>query len=299
MRSIYLIANENAANTAIETWFVQNVMLPGLPLDFEATSERVTNSVVIHLEIGKPKIDMIRSLVSRNNKVVLYHMADEVGALYDRSAYLTCDLVLRNYYDARIFGDREVGAKTMWVPNGFKSGVGPRRPETLRRATQRRFPACFIGWINNPHAVGNERSHFADIARQHPGEILLRQSDGFGRGFATGLYSMAMEHSIFAPCPAGNSAETIRLYDALELGCIPVSLRHPFLSAPAALAYPPFPVLDRWDEFPAFMQRMRALQATRPAELDALQAACIDWWDVRKRDIAARISRSLHDLRRS
>ncbi|WP_162785536.1 exostosin family protein [Polynucleobacter necessarius] len=49
-------------------------------------------------------------------------------------------------------------------------------------------------------------------------------SHGFVGGYNVGLYSTIMEDSIFAPCPSGNKSETIRLYDALELGCILIFL---------------------------------------------------------------------------
>lgn len=299
MRALSLVTNEQTANTILESWFVQNVMLPEMPFGLEMEATRLSGSVVVYLELGRPKTELIRALASRGNKVVLYHMGDEVGANYDRATYLGCDLVLRTYYDARIFGDPAIAARTIWVPNGFKSGVGPRRPETLRKATQRRFLAGFFGWLDNSDAAGNERTLFGTMARRHPGDVLLRTSDGCGGGYRTGLYATAMEYVVFAPCPAGNSPETIRLYDALELGCIPVSLRHPFLGEPAALANPPFPVLNDWDEFPSLMNRMRGLLADRPEALNDLQAVCVDWWGMVKRGLAARIAERLLELRRS
>ena len=90
-----------------------------------------------------------------------------------------------------------------------------------------------------------------------------------------------MEDSIFAPCPSGNNPETIRLYDALELGCIPISLSHEFLLSKDALGMlgpVPFPVLASWAELPQFLEAMKAKALSSPAEILELQQKCINWW---------------------
>jgi hypothetical protein len=299
MRQIFLITSERTANQIMESWFVQNLVLQGLPLAWESEAASLSGATVVYLEVGIPNLELVRSLAARGNKVVLFHMGDEAGTNFDRTCYLACDLVLRNYFFEQIFGDPEIGPRTIWVPNGFKSGVGPRRPDTLRKASRRRFLATFLGWIDNKTAFANERATFRDIALRHPDDVVLRATSHFGGGYNPGLYAMGMEHSIFAPCPAGNSPETIRLYDALELGCIPVSLGHAFLTARLALADPPFPILSAWAEFPALMARMRVLRDTQPAALDALQATCVEWWSTVKAGVASRVAARLLELRRS
>jgi hypothetical protein len=298
MRPIFLITNEQTSNKILESWFVQNLFLQGLPLGWESESELLSGATVVYLEVGKPNAALIRSLAARGNNLVLYHMGDEVGANFDRDCYLECDLVLRNYYLAPIFDDPDLRAKTIWVPNGFKSGIGPRQPETLRKASRRRFLSSFLGWIDNKTAYGNERVGFRDMALRHPADVLLRQTPHFGGGYSPGLYVMTMEHSIFAPCPAGNSPETIRLYDALELGCIPVSLDHDFLRSGAALVHPPFPVVSSWLEFPTLMARMRDLRTAKPDALDAMQAECLEWWGTLKAERASQVAARLLELRR-
>jgi hypothetical protein len=297
MRSMTLITNERTANTILESWFVQNVLLPEMPFGLEFEAPHLSDGVVVYLEVGQPKADLIAGLVARGNKVALFHMGDEFGRNYDRDIYMACDLVLRNYFDRSIFDDPEIAKRTLWVPNGFKSGIGPRQSATLRKATQRRFLSCFLGWLDNATAAGDERARFREVARRHPTDILLRPSNGFGAGFQVGLYATAMEYSVFSPCPAGNSPETIRLYDALELGCIPVSLRHPFLSDQVALPNPPFPLLTSWEEFPDLLTRMSQMLAEHPHEIDKLQATCIDWWSAVKRSLSVRIADRLLSLR--
>lgn len=298
MRDISILTNQLTANVAIETWFIQNVILQELPLGLEWEIERLRDSVVIYLELGGINADTIRTLRSHNNKVVLFQMGDEFLKKYDRNAYMNCDLILRNYYFPQIFADREVGAKTLWIPNGYKSGIGPRRAATLRKASRRRFLASFLGWLDNPASFGNERELFRKSATACPQDLLLQPTASFAQGYGVGMYSAILEYSMFCPCPAGNSPETIRLYDALELGCIPISLKHDFLRSADALGEPPFPLLDTWSELPALLASYRASIAVDPEAIVRLQSACIGWWEVCKKSISGRVSRLLFDLRR-
>ena len=108
-----------------------------------------------------------------------------------------------------------------------------------------------------------------------------------------------MEDSIFAPCPAGNSPETIRLYDALETGSIPISLKHEFLLSEEALALIgpiPFPMLNTWNELPTYLQSMREKLNSSPEEIVQLQARCISWWSDYKTAIQKKIASSIASL---
>ena len=93
--------------------------------------------------------------------------------------------------------------------------------------------------------------------------------------------------------------ETIRLYDALELGCIPVSLSHEFLNSKDALGMigsVPFPILDSWDQLPQFLEQMKAKALSNPDEILNLQQSCIDWWNNFKIAIQERISERIAAL---
>jgi hypothetical protein len=297
LRDISIITNQLTANVILESWFVQNVLLQEIPFGLEWEIERTFDSVVIYLEVGELNADTIHSLKDRRNKVVLCQMGDEFLTKYNSDLYKECDFVFRNYYFSEIFEDAEVAAKTIWIPNGYKSGVGPRQPANFRKAHQRRFLAAFLGWLDNGASYGNERALFQAVAQKCPQDILLQPTSYFGKGFNVGMYSAVMEYSVFCPCPAGNSPETIRLYDALELGCIPISLRHPFLSSDLALGHPPFPLLDTWDELPALLAEYRTLMAHDPQSLVKIQEACIAWWTLIKATKSCDIAKRLLGLR--
>jgi hypothetical protein len=55
---------------------------------------------------------------------------------------------------------------------------------------------------------------------------MVLTTDGFGQGLGAAEYATLMENARFALVPGGRCAETIRLYDALEMGAIPITLRH-------------------------------------------------------------------------
>jgi hypothetical protein len=81
------------------------------------------------------------------------------------------------------------------------------------------------------------------------------------------------------------------------MGCIPISLRHEFLDSPFALGGVPFPVIDSWEELPAFLAEQARIRATQPERLLDLQRNVIAWWQMKQNDIASRIGHHLFDLR--
>lgn len=297
MRNLSVLTNQLTADAILESWFMQNTVLQQIPFGLEWELEGLKDGVVIYLEVGEINEKIIATLRAGRNKVVLCQMGDEFLTKYNRDAYLACDLVLRNYYFPEIFADPEVKRKTLWIPNGFKSGVGPREPAMVRSASQRRFLSCFLGWLDNGASYANERAIFQKVAAECPQDLLLSPTPSFGKGYNVGMYSTIMEYSVFCPCPAGNSPETIRLYDALELGCIPISLKHEFLRQDDALGIPPFPLLDNWEELPGFLRQQRTEIARDPKVIGDIQHTCVVWWDVVKKSAASSISKRLLELR--
>lgn len=280
MSNLQIISTPDSLNAALETWFVQNNLFSGAPYSLGVNPTQLGNSAIIYLELNQINIDLIRSIKSLGNKVVLYHMGAE-RLDKDISAYVECDLVIRNYYFPSIINDSESGKKVLWAPNGFRTGVGPRDESALKKTLKRQCLAAFLGWINNTASYNNERASFAGPAAACGEDLYVMPSNGFAGGYNVGLYSAIMEDSIFAPCPSGNNPETIRLYDALELGCIPISLSHDFLISEDALASfgpVPFPILGSWSELPQFLKGMKAKAISNPNEILELQQRCIEWW---------------------
>ena len=274
-----IIGNPHDLNAIQEIWFIQNVLFAGGKISIGFDPDLLNNQTVIYLELNEISSELIERLRFAKNKIVIYHMGDEFGHM-NRSQYGNCDLVIRNYYFTEALRKTDA-SEVIWAPCGFKTGVGPRLSEHLKAANQRQWLASFLGWMNNSKSYQDERVHFSIAASECGENLFLLPTTGFAEGWNVGLYSIAMESSIFAPCPAGNAPETLRLYDALELGCIPISLSHEFLLSKDALASigpVPFPILGSWDELPPFLESMKSKALSNPGEILELQQRCINWW---------------------
>ena len=292
MDDLQIISTPDSLNAALETWFVQNELFGGAPYNLGINPEQLVGSAIVYLELSQINVDLIRRIKSLSNKVILYHMGGE-RLDKDISAYAECDLVIRNYYFPSIINDLEAGKKVLWAPNGFRTGVGPRDKAFLKKSSRRQCLAAFLGWINNSASYNDERASFAAPAAACGENLYVMPSNGFAGGYNVGLYSAIMEDSIYAPCPAGNNPETIRLYDALELGCIPISLSHEFLlskDALASLGPVPFPLLGSWSELPQFLVEMTERLISNPNEIFELQQRCIDWWSSFKMSMQKKIA---------
>jgi hypothetical protein len=298
MSKLQILSNPDSLNGALETWFIQNNLFNGAPYALGIDLANTKNTLVIYLELGEVNLDLIRTIKSSGNNVILYHMGDEL-ANKNIQAYLECDFIIRNYYFSHIQNDPRFNKKMSWAPNGFRTGVGPRAASHLKSAIDRGCIAAFLGWLDNANSYQNERNAFVYAAKVCGENLFVLASNGFSGGYNVGLYSAVMEDSIFAPCPAGNSPETIRLYDALELGCIPISLLHPFLTSEDALAAigpVPFPILASWSELPSFLGSMKSVALSNPDEIKALQAKTINWWSSYKEFIQNKISSRINLL---
>ena len=322
-----IISSPKTLNAILESGFIQNILFQGASYSTQFDPNKSLDTVVVYLELYRINLELIKEMKAAGKKVVLYHMGDEL-ANKNISAYTACDLIIRNYFFPEIHNLPELTGKILWAPNGCKTGVGPRLSHTLQKVTARQYLSCFLGWLSNSASFNGERNlfseaisawlgankrrtknfvqwlknylsisndylSFAEVAPLCKESLHLLSSNGFSNGYNVGLYSATMEDSIFAPCPAGNSPETIRLYDALECGCIPILLEHEFLlstNALGELGLPPFITLSSWSEFPEFLSRMRQEMLTNPNEIQTMQNKCIAWWEAYKQHITQKIA---------
>jgi hypothetical protein len=290
-------SSPDSLNGALETSYIRDVLFQGEAFNVGLNYHNEQNKTIIYLELFEINQDLIEHSKKNLNKIILYHMGDELGQK-DKKLYSSCDFVIRNYFFDEFISEK-YHPNIIWAPNGYRTGVGPRASKSLKRVTERNAFASFLGWIDNSKSFNNERFLFVEAAKKCQEKIFFLATNGFAGGYSVGLYSAIMEDSIFAPCPAGNSPETIRLYDALELGCIPISLRHDFLSSQRALAaigLPPFPLLNSWHELPIFLQEMNSLFTSNPNMLLEMQKQCINWWGNYKIYISKKISDKISTL---
>lgn len=199
----------------------------------------------------------------------LYHMGDEYGA-HDVAVYRDADWVIRNYWRSK--------TDSMWVPTGWRNGVGGTAAGSLLPIAQRGLTAVFAGGIGS----APERLRMLDVIERYDLPVSIHKTSGSGRGYGPAQYAALLGNSRFALLPAGNvPEETIRLYDCLEMGCIPLVPNAPRLRP--ALGNPPFPDFPSWDYLPEVLKRDWS-EAQDTA--DQIQ----EWWRAYKLELGGRVS---------
>ena len=85
----------------------------------------------------------------------------------------------------------------------------------------KKYTWCFAGQIHDQ----GDRAKMIDSLKKCNGEHHLHVAEGWSseNSLNTEEYRNVLSESIFVPCPRGNtSVDTFRLYEALEVGAIPI-----------------------------------------------------------------------------
>jgi hypothetical protein len=194
----------------------------------------------------------------------LFQISDEsYSGGYD--IYANFDFVLRNYYSS-IFKHPGI----MLLPLG-PTKYDPNRPP-IESAIEREFLWSFAGTrtaarMEMYRAFKNiepSDCHFYD-SRKHQKPPLD------GNAFLT-----LLSRTIFCPCPMGNvMLETFRLYECLEMGCIPI-LEHrrwmPYYDR--LMPDHPLPTFSSWRKARQFVEAV----ASDQSRLIAYQQEVVEWW---------------------
>jgi hypothetical protein len=203
------------------------------------------------------------------------HLADE-GGVDDRSFYAHADYVLRHYWFEGIVAPA-ASPPVLWVPNGYRTGVGPIEPSQTLPIECRHIPGFFAGSFHE-HSPNHERQEMLRTVEEAKLPFLLFGTQKFGIGMSPSAYAGFLGTAKFALAPGGLSPETIRLYDALEHGAIPILVHAPFIDskdALGALGPPPLVTIDRWNSLPTVYRDLMQLPPTR---LEDRRRDLLDWW---------------------
>jgi hypothetical protein len=280
-RLLNLIWRRTWLDFALEGYFIREVLLGGIArpirsivLEDKAQWPLLSDALVI--SYGSDMVTYLRDARARGHRNLgLFHMGDELGE-HDRSCYSLADYVIRNYWFEHVLtppGNQCLGIA--WVPNGYRTGVGPINSENALGMADRTIMGFFAGVLGN----SPERQEIAAIVKEAGLPFLVMGTPSFGQGLGPVSYASYLASSRFALVPSGNSPETIRLYDALEAGAIPIMLDAPFVRAREALDSPPFVFLNAWRELPDVYSRYANTMAPRViAELEAKRKTICEWW---------------------
>lgn len=183
------------------------------------------------------------------------------------------------------------GSPVTWIPVGYKTGVGPRHPGLLQPFSQRPSMMFFAGFADTPDRQAMLSAFYgADL----PGNIITtEQFNGVGGGVGVNLYRTYMEQARFALIPRGSAAdaETMRLYEAMELGAIPITLMHDYIEEILPVGCPIVKLAD-WSELPEFYAGLLA-RADWEAVMDRTQAHIHGWWRGFQRSAAQRVAAAI------
>lgn len=210
---------------------------------------------------------------------VLFHLSDETFC-GGYEFYRHFDAVIRNYYISLL--DRP---GIMTLPLGYANGQ--KGSGELIPASGRRAIWGFTGSINADRrtmlsAFRNLQPSHCDAYENKWGQVQDRRAD------ATHVYQALLAGCMFVPCPMGNTTlETMRPYEALESGAIPILPRRPLIDYFSQLMpNHPLPTFLRWSEARDFAESL----SQDKERIDRLQADISRWWTSYKATLGKRIS---------
>jgi len=160
--------------------------------------------------VAKPAIDSWAALLAKARKPFrVLHMSDE-GCddridFYDLSM---CTQVVRNYVREH--------KKAVTLPLGWAKPQSSAKPAPSLSP----LPERSLIWGFHGSDWNDRKELLAPLQTLKPNECLFQ--NGFNQ---PSDYSAMLVKCKFAPVPRGNHAETFRLYEALEHGCVPLYVR--------------------------------------------------------------------------
>ena len=217
----------------------------------------------------------------RRNLGVL-HLGDELGQDNIRF-YTDADYVLRHYYRPGLLRQGRLGCEIAWVPNGWARGIGPFAAKHHLPFEEREHEFFFAGYKGGEGMGLSDRQAMLEALTKlgRPATIIL--TEGFGQGLGAMAYAGYLGNSKFALAPAGNARETIRFYDALECGAIPVVPDGKWLHSKdgiAALGLPPVVILKDWGQLN---------KVGEGAFNEGMRGDMVEWWTKIKDHLSARV----------
>ncbi|MHB8501509.1 MAG: hypothetical protein ACYDHE_11265 [Candidatus Acidiferrales bacterium] len=221
--------------------------------------------VVLHGEHLAHKVPEITNWVNRFAWCLVVIMGDE-ARLFDSKPFVGPRRKIWRQYPYPGRHDHEDRRLVAGYPADCPAFLEHLTPEIKRKPLN----WSYMGQVSNP-----SRKQCVTILKMLLHGYLY-ESPGFWQGLARGEYYKKMAESKVVACPAGGAwPESLRVFEALEAGCVPV-VEDCLLGGASYWRYvlgeePPFPTLRHWADFP-----MRLDEALRewPANRDKLQ----EWW---------------------
>jgi hypothetical protein len=225
----------------------------------------------------------VKAEIRRLGTVGLVHVGDK-RYRSGLDAYGSFGFVWRMYYHS---GLTDLAVRQLPLgPAAVPEITAQPSPVARRRPVERLYTWCFVDRFQSTHTP------VRDAFRQIEGGFeQLDDSDGRGdpRDLATrdpAAYLELLGDSVFVACPMSDQhIETTRVYDALEMGAIPIVERRRRLDYFGALlgGDHPLPTVRSWPDATSLVRSLLADHGT----LAQLHDRVVSWWASTKRSLAA------------
>lgn len=248
------------------------------------TKRQIRDENVIYVNPLRNKSDLdFLATIGSKGRVGLFHSGDEHYSGYYQ-AYNYCNAVARTYHAPHLANER-VRQVSLFTSKAFQ--------EPIAEAAIAGRPHVW-GFIGRLH-VGGRDVMANTLSKEFDGFLSQSQQWGDTANMSQTDYRSALERFIFAPCPAGNvMADTIRLYEALQCGCIPIVYhRKHFNYFRQFYGDTPLIYVSDWADAPKIM---RALLSD-PHLLEEKAAVCREWWKATKSEMSQRYVSFLEDFK--
>jgi hypothetical protein len=226
--------------------------------------------------------------IRRVQRKGLFHLADE-SFTGGYEMYSNFDFVLRNYHST-IFNNAGIKILPLGFTNNMMS-VSETRP-----VTKRRFLWSFAGFKRAARL-----DMFKNLKSIEPYKCYLFDNQGQQPLLDRAEFTALLSDSVFAPCPMGNTVlESFRIYESLEMGCIPIVERRRWMPyCDRLMPGHPLPSFSNWRKARQFVEGLSKDQS----RMTAYQHDVAEWWQKYKvelrKDITLFVSLGLQGAFRS
>lgn len=258
--------------------WISNVLFGGIerPLRILTTEERLNDTVTVYL-FKPPTPDYFSKLTAdgKGNQGG-FHMGDETMG-DDKSHYQQASFIFRNYFNQEIL---QKYPNVHYAPLGVKTGFHSLDKLTVLPLSKRRIPCSFVG------SIRSNRMEMITAMQKKALNCTLDYAKGWAArdGLHVVDYRNIVRETKFTLAAWGNNPESLRFYEALEVGSIPV-FQSPGNNGRSLLTQfgpdHPFPQFDSWTAAADYIGTM----LNQPDKLDQLQEKILLFWDTYKNQL--------------
>lgn len=191
---------------------------------------------------------------------------DEFEAVPE-TIYEQFDYVLRNHTYSKYKYPKSV----QWFPIGYSAGfhtINPGKEKITSLSQDRKYFANFIGntntlkgnnFFNTMHLIPYRKNCVSALKicqtklKTNGYEIFIHETDKYNTGLSKEEYKDILKSSVFTLCPAGSSPESTRIYEALEVGSIPIIQEN---TKALLFGDHPMPTVTKWSELPSLLDKI-------------------------------------------